>query len=93
MFYVSLGICVLMPNLYGSSLFIYPNFRMAMSSEVHSQLSKSNTLAFGGNLEVNENSGGGAASLVLRHQMSSVSSIEFLASAGLRALIGLQTTR
>ncbi|XP_044487580.1 chaperone protein dnaJ 13 [Mangifera indica] len=66
---------------------------MAMSSEVHSQLSKSNTLAFGGNLEVNENSGGGAASLVLRHQMSSVSSIEFLASAGLRALIGLQTTR
>ncbi|XP_031248478.1 chaperone protein dnaJ 13-like [Pistacia vera] len=66
---------------------------MAMSSEVHSQLSKSNTIAFGGNLEVNENSGGGAASLVLRHQMSSVSSIEFLASAGLRGLIGLQTTR
>ncbi|KAJ0047971.1 hypothetical protein Pint_15874 [Pistacia integerrima] len=66
---------------------------MAMSSEVHSQLSKSTTIAFGGNLEVNENSGGGAASLVLRHQMSSVSSIEFLASAGLRGLIGLQTTR
>ncbi|KAK1565569.1 hypothetical protein Q3G72_029759 [Acer saccharum] len=68
---------------------------MAMSSEVHSQLSKSNTLAFGGNLEVNENSGGGggAASVVLRRQMSSVSSIEFMASAGLRALIGVQTTR
>ncbi|KAK2649067.1 hypothetical protein Ddye_016556 [Dipteronia dyeriana] len=68
---------------------------MAMSSEVHSQLSKSNTLAFGGNLEVNENSGGGggAASVVLRHRMSSVSSIEFMVSAGLRALIGVQTTR
>ncbi|KAL5750919.1 hypothetical protein ACOSP7_025522 [Xanthoceras sorbifolium] len=66
---------------------------MAMSSEVHSQLSKNNTLAFGGNLEVNENSGGGAASVVLSHQMSSDSSIEFVASAGLRALIGVQTTR
>ncbi|KAF2313079.1 hypothetical protein GH714_009129 [Hevea brasiliensis] len=66
---------------------------MAMSSEVHSQLSKRNTIAIGGNLEVQENSGGSAASAVLRHQLSSVSSVEFMASAGLRALIGLQTTR
>ncbi|KAJ9147718.1 hypothetical protein P3X46_029844 [Hevea brasiliensis] len=66
---------------------------MAMSSEVHSQLSKRNTIAIGGNLEVQENSGGSAASAVLRHQLSSVSSVEFMASAGLRALIGVQTTR
>lgn len=66
---------------------------MAMSSEVQSQLSKNSILAFGGNLEVNDDSGGGAASVVLRHQLSSVSSIEFIASAGLRALIGIQTTR
>ncbi|KAH9721293.1 J domain-containing protein [Citrus sinensis] len=59
---------------------------MAMSSEVQSQLSKNSILAFGGNLEVNDDSGGGAASVVLRHQLSSVSSIEFIASAGLRAL-------
>lgn len=64
-----------------------------MSSEVQSQLSKNSILAFGGNLEVNDDSGGGAASVVLRHQLSSVSSIEFIASAGLRALVGLQTTR
>ncbi|KAH9777276.1 Chaperone protein dnaJ 13 [Citrus sinensis] len=62
---------------------------MAMSSEVQSQLSKNSILAFGGNLEVNDDSGGGAASVVLRHQLSSVSSIEFIASAGLRALIQL----
>ncbi|EEF33453.1 chaperone protein dnaJ 13 [Ricinus communis] len=66
---------------------------MAMSSEVHSQLSKRNTIAIGGNLEVQETAGGAAASAVLRHQLSSVSSIEFMASAGLRALIGVQTTR
>lgn len=66
---------------------------MAMSSEVQSQLSKNSILAFGGNLEVNDDSGGGAASVVLRHQLSSVSSIEFIASAGLRALVGIQTTR
>lgn len=64
-----------------------------MSSEVQSQLSKNSILAFGGNLEVNDDSGGGAASVVLRHQLSSVSSLEFIASAGLRALVGIQTTR
>ncbi|OAY60024.1 hypothetical protein MANES_01G080300v8 [Manihot esculenta] len=66
---------------------------MAMSSEVHFQLSKRNTIAIGGNLEVQESSGGAAASAVLKHQLSSVSSIEFMASAGLRALVGVQTTR
>ncbi|KAJ6932924.1 chaperone protein dnaJ 13-like [Populus alba x Populus x berolinensis] len=66
---------------------------MAMASEVQSQLSKRTAIAMGGNLEVNGNSGGGAASTVLRHQLSPVSSIELVASAGLRALIGVQTTR
>ncbi|KAJ6308725.1 hypothetical protein OIU76_018330 [Salix suchowensis] len=66
---------------------------MAMSSDVQSQLSKRTAIGIGGNLEVNENSGGGAATTVLRHQLSPVSSIEFIASAGLRALIGVQTTR
>ncbi|KAJ6342430.1 hypothetical protein OIU78_010370 [Salix suchowensis] len=68
-------------------------YRMAMSSDVQSQLSKRTAIGIGGNLEVNENSGGGAATTVLRHQLSPVSSIEFIASAGLRALIGVQTTR
>ena len=47
---------------------------MAMSSEVHSQLSKRNTIAIGGYLEVQENIGGSTASVVLRHQLSFVSS-------------------
>ncbi|KAA8522228.1 hypothetical protein F0562_012901 [Nyssa sinensis] len=66
---------------------------MAMASEVQSQISKRNAIAIGGNLAVTGNSGGGAATVVLRHQISSVSSIEFMASAGLRALIGVQTSR
>ncbi|GFZ16519.1 DNAJ heat shock N-terminal domain-containing protein [Actinidia rufa] len=66
---------------------------MAMSSEVQTQISKRNSIAIGGNLQVNGNSGGGAATVVLRHQLSSVSSIEFMASAGLRSLIGVQTSR
>nr|GMD97253.1 chaperone protein DnaJ 13 [Ipomoea batatas] len=66
---------------------------MAMASEIQSQVSKSNTIAISGNLAVNGNAGGGAASVLFQHQMSSVSSIEFMASAGLRALIGVQTSR
>lgn len=69
------------------------NFRMSMISEVQSQLSKSNAIAVGGNLAVKDNSGGAAATAVLRHELSSVSSIEFMAASGLRALIGLQTSR
>ena len=64
-----------------------------MGSEVQSQLSKSNAIAIGGNLEVKEYSGGGVASAAFRHQISSVSSIEFMGSVGLRSLIGVQCTR
>ncbi|RZC63790.1 hypothetical protein C5167_025563 [Papaver somniferum] len=66
---------------------------MAMSSEVQSQISKRNAIEIGGNLSVNNNSGGGFATAVLRHQVSSVASAEFMVSAGLRALIGAQMTR
>ena len=64
-----------------------------MSSEVQSQISKSNAIAVGGNLAVKGNSGGAAATAVLHHQISSFSSIEFMAFAGLRSLIGIQTSR
>lgn len=66
---------------------------MAMSSDVQSQLSKRNTVAMGGNLAVTGNSGTAAASALLRHQLSSVSTVEVMATAGLRALIGVQTSR
>ncbi|GLT49176.1 hypothetical protein SLA2020_227540 [Shorea laevis] len=66
---------------------------MAMASQVQSQLSKNNALAISGNLQVEGSAGGGAASAVFKHNISSVSSIEFIASAGLRGLIGIQTTR
>ncbi|XP_020591708.1 chaperone protein dnaJ 13 [Phalaenopsis equestris] len=66
---------------------------MGMFSEVKSQLSKRNSLAIGGNLSVAGASGTGSASAMLRHQISSVASVEFMASAGLRALLGVQTSR
>lgn len=69
------------------------NVRMAMTSEVQSQISKNNAIAIGGNLAVNGNSGGGAASAVFRHQISPATSVEFMAAAGLRALVGVQTSR
>lgn len=66
---------------------------MGMSSQVELPVSKQNTVIVGGNLVVNEAAGSGAASTVLRHQLSSVSYIEFMATAGLRSVIGLQTFR
>ena len=69
------------------------NVRMAMTSEVQSQISKNNAIAIGGNMAVNGNSGGGAASAVFRHQISPAASVEFMAAAGLRALVGVQTSR
>lgn len=69
------------------------SIRMAMTSEIQSQLSKRNALTFSGNLAVDGHEGGGAASAVFSHQLSDVSSLEFVASAGLRALIGVQASR
>ncbi|KAF9613739.1 hypothetical protein IFM89_010249 [Coptis chinensis] len=66
---------------------------MAIASELPTQVSKRTTIAIGGNLAVNGDSGGGSATVVLRHQVSSVSSVEFMASAGLQALLGAQMTR
>ncbi|KAI3453477.1 hypothetical protein Pfo_010140 [Paulownia fortunei] len=65
---------------------------MAMASEVQSQISKRTSLAIGGNLAVNANSGGGAATAILRHHISPVSSVEFMGSIGLQSLIGIQTS-
>ncbi|OWM88372.1 chaperone protein dnaJ 13 [Punica granatum] len=65
---------------------------MAMTSEYQSQLSKHNTLALSGNLAVAENSGGRAGSVLLRHEISSVASAEFMVTFGLHSLIGVQTT-
>lgn len=66
---------------------------MAMTSSVQSQISKRNTLSIGGNVAVNGKTGGGGATVVFAHQLSPVSSIEFVGSTGLRALLGVQTSR
>ncbi|KAG0473250.1 hypothetical protein HPP92_014641 [Vanilla planifolia] len=66
---------------------------MAMFSELQSQLSSRNTLSIGGNLSVTGNSGAGAASALLKHQISPFASIELMATAGLRALVNVQASR
>ncbi|KAI4377911.1 hypothetical protein MLD38_015467 [Melastoma candidum] len=66
---------------------------MEMASQFESRVSKNDTLALGGNLAVNESSGGRAASAVYRHQFSSAATAEIMVSLGLQALIGVQTTR
>lgn len=66
---------------------------MGMSSQTELPVSKLNTVTVGGNLVVNGAAGTGAATAVLRHQLSSVSSIDFMATVGLRSLIGVQTFR
>lgn len=67
--------------------------RMAMLSQVELPVSKQNTVVVGGNLIVNGSARPGAATTVLRHQLSPVSSIEFMATAGLRSVIGGQMFR
>lgn len=64
-----------------------------MTSSVQSHISKHNILSIGGNLEVNGDSGYGDATIGFGRQISSVSSIEFIGSAGLWPLIGVQTSR
>ncbi|KAF3578126.1 hypothetical protein DY000_02035346 [Brassica cretica] len=66
---------------------------MVMASQVQSQLSKDDAVAIAGNLAANQRSGGGIGTVILRRQLSPVSSIEFVASTGLQSLIGMQTTR
>lgn len=66
---------------------------MAMTTEYQSQISKHNTLALNGNLAVAENSGGRAGSILLKHDISSVASAEFMITFGLHSLVGMQTTR
>lgn len=75
--------------LEGGSLFR----GMAMFSELKSRLSKKNSMTMGGNLSVTGEAGTGSASVLLRHQISSVASIKFMASAGLQSLLGVQTSR
>lgn len=66
---------------------------MSMNSEIQSQISKNNVIAFGGSLAVKGSDGHAAANAVFRHQLSSVSSVEIMTSVGLQGLIGVQTSR
>ncbi|KAK1425215.1 hypothetical protein QVD17_20562 [Tagetes erecta] len=66
---------------------------MSMNGDIQSQISKNNIIVVGGTLAVKGSDSDAAANAVFRHQLFSVSTIEFMASAGLRGLIGVQASR
>ncbi|KAK1425213.1 hypothetical protein QVD17_20560 [Tagetes erecta] len=64
-----------------------------MNGDIQSQISKNNIIVVGGTLAVKGSDSDAAANVVFRHQLFSVSTIEIMASAGLRGLIGVQASR
>ncbi|CAD5163862.1 unnamed protein product [Musa acuminata subsp. malaccensis] len=66
--------------------------RMQMYSEVQSHMSKRNMISVSGNFLVSGNRGDGYANVLLRHQVSPFAHVDFMATAGLRSLIGLQAS-
>jgi hypothetical protein len=66
---------------------------MAMSTEVQAQVSKKDTIVLGGNMALRRGLGGGSVTLVLRRQLSPVSSVEVLAMVGFRSILSFQTSR
>jgi DnaJ family protein C protein 11 len=66
---------------------------MAMSTQVQAQVSKRDTVVLGGNMALRRGLGGGSVTMVLRRQISPISSVEVLAMVGLRSILSLQTSR
>ncbi|CAK9883200.1 unnamed protein product [Sphagnum jensenii] len=78
-----------MPKING----FVPLSLMAMSTEVQAQVSKKDTIVLGGNMALRRGLGGGSVTLVLRRQLSPVSSVEVLAMVGFRSILSFQTSR
>jgi DnaJ family protein C protein 11 len=64
-----------------------------MSTQVQAQVSKRDTVVLGGNMALRRGLGGGSVTMVLRRQLSPISSVELLAIVGLRSILSLQTSR
>ena len=66
---------------------------MAMSTQIQAQVSKRDTVVLGGNMALRRGMGGGSVTVVLRRQISPISSVELLAMVGLRSILSFQTSR
>lgn len=66
---------------------------MAMTTLVQAQVSKRDTVMLGGNMALRSGLGRGSVTMGLRRQLSPISTVEFLAMAGLRSILSLQTSR
>jgi hypothetical protein len=58
-----------------------------MSTQVQAQVSKRDTVVLGGNMALRRGLGGGSVTMVLRRQLSPISSVELLAIVGLRSIL------
>ncbi|CAM6011466.1 unnamed protein product [Sphagnum balticum] len=66
---------------------------MAMSTEIQARISKKDTIVLGGNMALRQGQGGGSVTVVLRQQLSPISSVEVLAMVGLCSILSFQTSR
>ncbi|XP_024541454.1 chaperone protein dnaJ 13 [Selaginella moellendorffii] len=66
---------------------------MGMTTQIQAQISKKDTVLAGGNMFLRRNMGGGSMTGVLRHQYCPATSLEFMATLGLRSVLNWQITR
>lgn len=66
---------------------------MAMSSSVQAQLSSKDTVVLGGNMAMRGGMGGGSVTAAFRRQLSTISSVEFVSTIGLRSILTAQASR
>lgn len=64
-----------------------------MSTQVQAKVSKKDTIVLGGNMALRRGLGGGSITMVLRRQLSPISTIEIVTMVGLRSLLSLQASR
>jgi DnaJ family protein C protein 11 len=68
-------------------------YSMAMSTQVQAKVSKNDTIVLGGNMALRRGLGGGSVTMILRRQVSPISSIEVVTMVGLRSILSVQTSR
>ena len=83
------------PEFVVGRLMVYYCFlnSMAMSTQVQAKVSKTDTIVLGGNMALRRGLGGGSMTMVMKRQLSPISSIELVTMIGLRSILSLQTSR
>lgn len=78
---------------FGDEFLVLVCCRMAEITPVQAQIWKRDTLVLGGNVGLGVGSGGGTVTMVLRRQLSPISSAEVFAMIGQYSVLRVQTSR